>query len=634
MKNIPNNKEFAYYMSKAILRALLMCLALLLCISICACSDSSDKTDIDKGDDVSDVDKNEDQDDAKIEIPASGNFDRNAKHFKDIIYKRPDTDALVTALTDVSSKIRENNSDYPSQLNLIVELEDDYSEFLTMYSYANIAISRDSSDIKFKEEFEYLSTVYPKIVQTVEDMMVAAASSPHAKEFEKDYFGDDLIEKYGDGGKYTDALVALLEKEAELEAKFTSLSTATVKISFGSTTDTYDNIEKSLRDKHGKDSLAYTAAIAKCDALYDKAVSNLSADILVDLIKVRRLIADECGYQSYAEYAYGEIYHDYDPEEIEDFLDEIAEHALPIYRTLANKVFYDFFRTAKPAKANYAKVANRLGALYREIDSDLSNTYSYMLHYGLFDIDTSKNNRTDGAFTVYLDDFDSPFVFMTSAENVSDYMTLSHEFGHFYDSFVNYDAPASMDLLEVSSQGLELLTLSRLEDVLPSDEYKYLYYHEMQNAFLTLIFQGLYSKFEHKAYALEYNEITKEKLATLVTESAREMGLNPEYYSDVSSVIVPHIVLYPFYVQSYTTSIISALEIFFMEEESRGDGITAYKALINRTDGDGDFIKQLSLAGLDSPLKDGKVKEIVDHIHYSIMGYHYYNEYEDDKNAA
>lgn len=620
-------------MLKAMLRMLLLTLAVLCCIFTSSCSENK-RSDIDVTDgEIPPNDDGVDTGDTVIDIPASENFGRNVISFGEIIYERPDTDALSAAITEVTSLIRANQKDYNEQLEAISVLESDYSAFLTMYAYANVAISRNSADGTAVAEYEHLSTAYPKIIQGVEDMMVAAANSPHAKNFEDDYFGDGLIEKYARGGMYTDRLVALLEKEAILESEFASLSTASVEITYEGVTDTFENIKISLREKYGDGTLSYDAEIKICEQLYEKALEEKSSDILVELFKARSLIADECDYESYSEYAYKHIYHDYSPKEIDDFLNDISAYALPIYRTLANHAFYDYFRTHKAQKLNYAHVVNTLGELYAEIDTGLSEAYSYMLHYGYFDVANKSDNRADGAFTVYFDDYDTPFIFMTAEGSYADYMTLSHEFGHFYDSFLNYDEPASMDLLEVSSQGLELLTLSRLRSKINAEEYKYLYYHEMQNALLTLIFQGFYAKFEHKAYELDYNEITKERLSELVAEAAREMGLNNEHFSSLSSVAIPHVVLYPFYVQSYCTSLISALDIFFLEEDEAGDGVSAYKSLLSR-DGDSiSFAEKLEDADLESPFARDRVKKIVDRIHFSIMGYHYFIQ-SGDSNAA
>ena len=153
---------------------LLLTLAVLCCIFTSSCSENK-HSDIDVTDGENPPnDDGVDTGDTVIDIPASENFGRNVITFGEIIYERPDTDALSAAITEVTSLIRANHKDYNEQLEAISVLESDYSAFLTMYAYANVAISRNSADSTAVAEYEHLSTAYPKIIQAVEDMMVAA----------------------------------------------------------------------------------------------------------------------------------------------------------------------------------------------------------------------------------------------------------------------------------------------------------------------------------------------------------------------------------------------------------------------------------------------------------------------------
>ena len=89
-----------------------------------------------------------------------------------------------------------------------------------------------------------------------------------------------------------------------------------------------------------------------------------------------------------------------------------------------------------------------------------------MLQFDLYDIEISSHNRQDGAFTSYLDDYDAPFIFISSDETIGDYSTLIHEFGHFADMFINNGGSTSIDQKEISSQGLEYIMLHYLGGIL------------------------------------------------------------------------------------------------------------------------------------------------------------------------
>ena len=106
---------------------------------------------------------------------------------------------------------------------------------------------------------------------------------------------------------------------------------------------------------------------------------------------------------------------------------------------------------------------------------------------------------------------------------------------------------------------------------------------------------------------------------------------------DLSYVILPHTMLYPFYVESYVTSGIVSLDIFFMESDrtgKAGDGFIAYETLLNRGETELDFTERLEYANLDSPFEEGKIKEISDNIYFQIVGKHYYKESDNSVSAA
>jgi hypothetical protein len=94
--------------------------------------------------------------------------------------------------------------------------------------------------------------------------------------------------------------------------------------------------------------------------------------------------------------------------------------------------------------------------------------------------------------------------------------------------------------------------------------------------------------------------------------------------------------LYPFYVESYVTSALVSLDIFFAESTktgASGEGLKLYKALINRGSEQLSFTERLESVGLDSPFSDGKVKNTADIIYYYITGKKFYSEIT-DMNAA
>ena len=546
-------------------RILLLTAILAILTLLCGCNDGH--TDGPTGDPPSDP--------AQLIIPDSDDLGRGTVAYGTLEYAYPDTEGLLSGLSEVKEAIEKNEKDFSSLLEMIRALEPAYTDFLTAYSYLSIENAKDSAEERYSADYARILEEYPSVLDKVEEMSVAAAASPHAEQFETEYFGDGFIERYKDGERYTDAVTALLTEEATLEAE------------------------------------------------YATSAEESRAELLVRLIRVRRLIADEMGYTDYSEYAYEQLGHGYSAEQMLRLTESVKELALPVYQRLHHHTFKNFFAKYGESELSHVDMMNTLGEVYSEMDAELSKAYSYMLHYGLFDVGGACDSRRDGAFTVYLHGNASPFIFMTAVVDDSDYATLAHEFGHFNDMLENDGSRGSLDLEETASVGLELLTVMRMKEHLPTNEYKHLYYASIRNALVTLIIQSAYARFEHYAYSLSYHEITEERLTELLIQTASEMGLNADYYSSLSAVDIPHIMLYPFYVQSYVVSTVTALSICFKEAETPGAGVSAYNALLKKQEGE-PLTEQLFEVGLTSPFSADTVKDICDKVYFSITGAHYF----------
>ena len=567
----------------------------------------------------------------KIIVPEYKNYPRATVSFKDVVYKRPDYDAARISIDNTISVIKENAVAFESQIISIESIESICSNVLTMHSLSNVYNSKDTSNKFWNDEFAYNSEEYPSFAQKMEDIFVAAANSPHAQRFEDEYFGEGLIERYKDGGKYTDEMVSLMETEASLEADYSSISTASIEITFKGKVDTVKNHIDYYRELYGATSKEYNTAYTLCMQEYEYTVDALYRALLVELIKTRKLIAAELGDESYIGYAYESSGRDYTPEEMSRLLDDISEFAVPVFLELYSFVFYPYFypydesKRVKPTAQSLDTLVNGAYNHLSEMDSELADIYRYMLQFGLFDIEKNKENRQEGAYTAYLHDYEAPYMFMNAEGNITDYSTLFHEFGHFADYYVNLGSEASLDQSEVSSQGLEYIMLHFLEGKLSKADSQYMMYNAMFRALETLLYQGFYARFEQLAYALSYEEITEKNLNSAVAEAAEQFALNADVVNDISYVFIPHVFLYPFYVQSYCTSIIPSLELYFMEDDTFGSGLAAYKRVINRASSVTTFEKTLKDAGLSSPFERGVVRDVADKIHFAVLGFHFYD---------
>ncbi|MBQ7363469.1 MAG: hypothetical protein IJW48_03345 [Clostridia bacterium] len=569
-----------------------------------------------------------DNDTVSVIKPPYRDYGRGTVDFGELEYRRPDITAISDGILAVAADIADGTLGFDAEVERIESIEDGYITVVSMYTLAELGNMKNSSDAFWHAEYEYMSVGYSRFTDALEAMFVACAESENRERFENEYFGYSL-EDYADGEIYTERAVELLSREAELEAEYSALSTSSIEITYLGKTDTVDNILKGLRESYGADSAIYASAYGDCMELYYEEESRMGGELFLELLSLRALIADELGYDSYTDYAYEIMGHDYSARDMMGLLSDMKDSVYPVFSRLYTRVFNGYFRDADFGQLDTASALNTLYALFGELDPGISEAYSYMLQHNLYDVGDAQSGRFDGSFTTYIESNSSPYLFVTNGGTLTDYATLAHEFGHFYDGYVNFGVDASLDVAEISSQGLELLTVERLSGVLTEEEHRLLEYYETYSILNVLLIQGFFSAFEHYVYKLEYGEINRERVNEAVAR-ASELIFGSAIYNDLSAVLIPHTVLYPHYVQSYCTSAISALEIYFLECDTEGAGIGVYTQLVLR---DGEYglgySEMLEAVGLTSPFKDGALRGVCDRIHYQILGSHYFKEQEE-----
>lgn len=624
--------------------ALLLILSFI--FSICACSKKGGK-DPEK----EDTDTTETPDDEQIKdntipivVPPYKDYGRGSVDFDKVVYSRPDIQGILNAFAQVTETVKADEKAVEAQIADIMALEPYLDAVATMYSLSEIYRNKDSSSAFWQGEYAYISSNYPSVSQAIEDLLVACARSRHRTAFEEDYFRYSL-EEYVDGGIYTDEVVKLMEYEANLEAEYTSLSTATVRIVYDSAvTDihwegTVDEVIAMAAERFAGNKESFDRVLIAINLLYEAELQKLEKPIFIELIKVRRLIADELGYSSYSELAYDGMEYDYSPEDMFTLLKDIGKYASPVADSLESTLFASYFQTTVQPTVDPAIVINTLYNTYTKLGGDYSDAYSYMLQHGLYDIAKASDNRFPGAFTTYIGTNASPYLFVTASGFIRDYTTVAHEFGHFLDGYVNLGEDGSLAVSEISSQALELLTVLRLKNELTPKVYQYLEYYTMFSMLNSaLLTQSFYAAFEHLAYELDYDEITEANLKLAVEQAFKLVyGENMSINGDLSYVTLTHTVLYPFYVESYVTSGLVSLDIFFAEitkTGSAGAGFAIYESFIKREDANLNFLELLENVGLDSPFSEGKVKEIANNMHFYLKGGYCYAQAEEELNAA
>ena len=230
---------------------------------------------------------------------------------------------------------------------------------------------------------------------------------------------------------------------------------------------------------------------------------------------------------------------------------------------------------------------------------DIAEAFDFMKTYELWDVEL-RDNKASMSFETYLQDYEAPFLFIDPYGDSEDIISVCHEFGHYVDAYVNYNAYETMDLAECFSQSMQYLGLTAMQDSLADDEFENLMRMNLLGTLETFVQQASFAEFENCVYAAD--ELSLE----LAAEYGYYDGVNDTYYA-MSWVDTPHFFSAPYYVISYAVSAGVALEIYALELEESGAGLDKFCELVQRS---GSGLREVTGAvSLPDPLSDEQTQK-------------------------
>ena len=484
--------------------------------------------------------------------------------FENMTYSRPELDLLEDALSNCLTSAQGKNFDkLVSDLNTFNSI---CSRFQTNYYLSYIHYSIDTSDQYWAEEYTYCSGVKPSIQASVDELMYALADSPMREKLEADeFFGPDYFDRYDGESHWTEEFLALMNQEAELINQYYTLSS--LSGSMDPQSETY-----------------YSTLGAQMEQVY------------AQLVKVRQQIAAEAGFGSYAEYAYTTTYQrDYTPEQATTLISDIRKELVAPYSKLAKlNLWADILQSTDDDTFTYVQtMANNMGGIVQSAFSSMENSGLYHISYGAHKVNMS--------FTTYLPDYQVPFVFVNPTMTTYDRLTFAHEFGHFCNYYANGGANGSVDVAEVFSQALELLSLFYADGGSQMEKLK------LADSLGVYIEQSFLADFEDRVYRMNPSDLTPENIRKLYKQVATEYGLGNQLHSS-SYVNITHLFTSPMYVISYVVSKDAAMQFYQLEKTNSGAGLSRYEDNLASTQSS--YLAFLSEAQLESPFKEGHIAAV------------------------
>lgn len=473
----------------------------------------------------------------------------DAPKFEDMEYSRPDMDAIDNALAYCTEQVP--STDSALVLAALEHYMMLYSDFATNYWLAYIRYNLDLSDQYWQQEHDFCSEHLAQLESDMDILLRELAASPHRAYLEQqEFIGEGFFDDYDEETLWTEEFTALMEQENALQAEYYAL------------TET-------------------------------KATANELAELMVRMVKLRQKIATAAGYEDYPSFAYDFYYQrDYTVQQVQTYLTEIQQRLVPLYQTAQNSDAWIQGLTSSNTQKTLdftEGVAQAIGGTAPEAFRLLEQKELHHLRYGY--------NKQQGAFTAFLPDYMTPFIFLTPTGTTYDHLTLTHEFGHYLRTYANGGTNASIDVEEIFSQGLENLSLLHGGEDITA--------FRMMMSLSTYVEQGAYADFELRIYNLPSEELTVEKLQQVYRQVKKDYKFDATAlnYTDII-----HLYVEPMYVISYVTSNDAALQLYQMELADPGSGVACYMA--NLDNAQPQFMAFLQDTGLDSPFAAGRMEDV------------------------
>ncbi|HWZ21547.1 MAG TPA: M3 family oligoendopeptidase [Cytophagaceae bacterium] len=207
---------------------------------------------------------------------------------------------------------------------------------------------------------------------------------------------------------------------------------------------------------------------------------NKLHDLYSKLILLRNkaaLNADFPNYRDYMFIAMGRF--DYKPEDCFSFHEAVASEVVPLLNELATErkkqlkldqlkpwdsgVNYFGKKPLKPFESS-AELLDKTIECFRKIDRYLGDCIGTMKTMGHLDLE-SRKGKAPGGYNYPLDEIGVPFIFMNATSNLRDLVTMVHEGGHAFHSFLAKDLELNVfkhppsEVAELASMSMELISM-------------------------------------------------------------------------------------------------------------------------------------------------------------------------------
>lgn len=357
--------------------------------------------------------------------------------------------------------------------------------------------------------------------------------------------------------------------------------------------------EREIAERISELTLQYNTLIMK-DLSFSEETEQIGA-LYRELVDLHNEEAQLAGYDGYADYAYEISYgRDFTPDDAAALCEAVKPYAKEYFASLySHEATYTDFSVDTDLSAQ--ELVGLITKYMPRVSDGASEAAAYMKQHGLYFM-YSADRVSDLGFTTTLDQYNAPFIYLALYGNEYDIQSMFHEFGHYYDAYVNpipdiLLSVGSLDIFEIHSTGMEALSTGWYDEIY-GEEAELARIKFLDNALYTVFTGCLFDEFQRVVYADP--TLTPEQISQTFTSIARSYGLK-SYRRDFSHywMQVNHNFESPFYYISYAVSMLASLQMYEMAENNWAEAADFYNKLVSLGAFDYTYCELLEEVGLE-----------------------------------
>ena len=412
------------------------------------------------------------------------------KEIENIIITDLKVKNIITRIVEKTNLLREEKSK-EKQIKLINSISKERNKYLTLYWASYIGYLRNIKDEKYLKSEKVIEKYDGSYNNAVYQFFNVIDNIKEKEHLIKEY-GKRFIELAHNQKILFSDNTELFSKEIELRKKYRKVLNE-IRVNFNDEELSLVRLNKYLISED--EEIRKLAHDKRYKALLE--VSDTLSSIFQELLEVRRKIASSSNFKSYTDYSYIKMNRlDYTQDDLRIFKDAIIKYFVPLKEKLKQKqaarlgekelsyynASYLFKDGNAKAKYDLDGIVKELEKIFTDIDKNYGDLFKFMLSNNLIDLE-ERENKSAGGITTFLPDLKVPIFIKRYMDNSSNFIAITHEFGHSLQLYLNKDKLLhenrwpTFDICEIHSTTMELLVSDYIERIYGQDQNKHLITH-------------------------------------------------------------------------------------------------------------------------------------------------------------